>query len=266
MTAVTARARIAGYAVAMGFAELRALFTLTQWLTGWLLRVLAQVLFFGLVGRSASGAEARYMAIGNAVVLIAFETMFVVLATVAERAQGTLILLAASPAGPANVYMARGLQWVCTGTFTAMIALVSVPAVLGVPVDLVRLPAVVPLVALTGLSCYAYGCVLATIALRSPAVMWLLVNLGYLVLAALCGVNVPISLWPGWLRHAVGFLPLTHGLAAIRAVLDGRPAAVVLPGAALELLVAVGWFALALALSRAVMARSRADGTFDLFG
>ncbi|MCT9932197.1 ABC transporter permease [Planotetraspora sp. A-T 1434] len=267
MTTIAARARIAGYAVALGFAELRALFTPGEWLTGWLLRVLCQVIFFGLVGRSVGGGDtARYMVIGNAVLLVGFEAMFVVLSTVMERAQGTLVLLVASPTGPANVYMARGLQWVCTGTFTSTVALVAVPLVVGVPLDLSRLPLVLPLLVLTALSCYAYGCVLATVALRAPSVMWVLLNLGYLVLAMLCGVNVPISFWPGWLEHAVGFLPLTHGLSAIRDVLDGASLAAVLPAAALELAVAAGWFVLALLLTRDVMARSRADGTLDLFG
>jgi ABC-2 type transport system permease protein len=265
MTAmVMSRARVAWYAAAYAVAEVRAQVGLAGWFLASFIRVLAQVLFFGLLGRAVGDADqVRFLVIGNAVVLVALETLFVVLSTVMERNQGTLVVLAASPTSPANVYLARGLQWVASATITSTVALLSLPFVLGVPVPLIRLPLVVPVLFVIGLSCNAYGAALSSVVLHSPSATWLLINLGYLVVAAFGGVNVPTSFWPGWFQGMTSMLPLGHGLHAVRALLDGSPVTGVLADVLAELVVGACWFGVALLAYRQFVVRSTRDGTLD---
>jgi ABC-2 type transport system permease protein len=264
MMAVTDRARVAWYAAAYAVAEVRTQVGLTGWFLVSFIRVLGQVLFFGLLGRAVGDADqVRFLVIGNAVVLVALETLFVVLSTVMERNQGTLVVLAASPTSPANVYLARGLQWVASATIMSTVALLSLPLVVGVPVPPSRLPLVVPVLFVIGLSCNAYGAALSSVVLHTPSATWLLINLGYLAVAAFAGVNVPTSFWPGWFQGVTSALPLGHGLHAIRALLDGAPVVGVLRDLAAECSVGACWFGVAVLAYRRFVARSTRDGTLD---
>ena len=84
-----------------------------------------------------------------------------------------------------------------------------------------------------------------------------------MVLRAFCGVSVPITFWPGYVQFVVKLLPLTHGLHAIRLVVDQAPVAAILQAAALEAAVGLGWIALAvLAMDRMTNA-GRADGSIE---
>jgi ABC-2 type transport system permease protein len=264
VSAAAARTRVALYAVGYGFAEIKAMYTVPGWVVTWLLRVFTQVLFFGLIGQAVGGDRTvAYLVIGNAVVLIALETLFVLVSTVMERNQGTLIVLAASPTGVANVYVARGLQWVISATATSTVALLVLPLLLGVSLPLHRLPVVIPVLFVIALSCNAYGGALSAVALRRPAGMWLVLNLGYLAVATFGGVNVPVSYWPGWLQTAVQVLPLTHGLQAVRDLFAGASVLDVLPDVAAELAVGAGWLVVTLIAYRRLLARCRRDGTLD---
>jgi ABC-2 type transport system permease protein len=266
MTSLTFRMRIVGYSAVIGVAELRALFTPSEWFCGWLLRVLVQALFYGLLGRAIdSQVQVSYLIIGNCVLLIGQESLFVVLSAVLERTQGTLLMLAASPAGAANVYMARGLQWIVSGTFTSTVAIFTLPPLLGVHLDQVRVLAAVPLIVVCGLSVYAYACLLAAIAVDKPSATWIVFNLGRLVIAMLAGVNVPTAFWPQPLRAVTEFLPFTHGLQAIRGVLAGTAGAgQILTDVGEELLVGAAWLTAALLLYRWLVARARHRGTLDI--
>jgi ABC-2 type transport system permease protein len=243
-------------------AELRAAYTVRTWVLGWLLRMVAQVTFFALVGKMIGTPEAvRYLAVGNAVVLACLESVIVVFSVNDEREQRTLPLLVASPAGHVPVFLARGMHWVVTGMVSATVALIAVPALLGAPLPAGRLAASLPILWLVSIASYGYGCALGSIVLRSPQTDWLVLNVGYLVVMTLAGVNVPVSFWPGWLSWLAQLLPVTHGLAAIRAVLSG--AGPVLPNVLLEVVVGAGWLAVAYLGHRRFIRHGRLKGTIE---
>ncbi|MEV0680193.1 ABC transporter permease [Actinosynnema sp. NPDC050436] len=255
--------RVVGQTFAHGVAEVRATFTARVWFSAWALRMVAQVVFFALIGRMVGQAQdVRYLLVGNVVVLAAVEAVGVINSTVAERHQGTLILLAVSPTSVATVYLARGLQWVCTGVVASTAALLALPSLLGVDLPWSRLPLVVPMIVLTGLSSYAYGCLLSTLILHNVHLQWLVLNVAYLILMAFAGVNVPASYWPEPLAGATHLLPVTNGLLAVRAWLDGATGDVLVHLVA-ECAVGSGWFLAALLAHRAFLRRSRADGSLD---
>jgi ABC-2 type transport system permease protein len=243
-------------------AELRSAYTLRTWVLGWLVRMIAQVTFFALVGRMVGTAGAvRYLAVGNAVVLACLESVIVVLSLNDEREQRTLPLLAVSPAGHVPVLLARGMHWIVTGMASSSIALVTVPVLLGVPERPGALLSCLPILWLISLTSYCYGCGLSSIVLRLPRLDWIVLNVGYLVVMTLGGVDVPIGFWPGWLSWLAQVLPVTHGLAAIRAVLDGH--GVALPEVALEVAVGAGWFVAACLGHRRFIEAGRMKGNIE---
>jgi hypothetical protein len=155
-------------------ADLGAIYT---WQT-WLVRVLAQVVFFALLGRLvASPATTRYLVVGNAVLIVVIEAMFVVASTTWERREGTLPLLVAAPGCLPVVFVGRSVRWLADGAACATVAFVVVGAMFRVPMPFPRVLLVLPLVTLVALSTHAFGLVAAAV---------------------------------------VQGLPVTHGLAAIR--------------------------------------------------
>jgi ABC-2 type transport system permease protein len=89
------------------------------------------------------------------------------------------------------------------------------------------------------------------------------VNATIVTLMALCGVNVPVSFYPGWLEAISRCLPITNGLEAIRAVIDGDSWSTIAAHAGAELLVALAWLTLALATFGRFLHAGQRDGTLD---
>lgn len=245
-------------------ADHRAMYTWRTWVGGWLLRILAQVTFFALMGRLVASADAaRYLAVGNAVAVAALESMMVVASAAWERRSGTFPLLVVAPGPLALVFVGRGLQWVVEGSVCAMLALVLVGPIFDVPLTVATVLACAPLVLLVSISTYGLGLVVAALVMRTPRVRAVVSNVGFLVLAFSAGIYVPVSALPGWLQLVGEVLPVRHGLAAVRGVIDGAPASAVLGQTALEVLVATAWFAAALTTFRVIAEGGRRSGTIE---
>jgi ABC-2 type transport system permease protein len=253
--------RILSAAAKVEWADFRIVYSWPSWIFGWLLRLFAQVTFFAAIGSHLGSPDAeRYIIIGNAVAVIILETTLVVITVAGERAAGTLPLLMCSPSGYLLIYLGRGLQHILMGLTTSSVILLVAPWLLGIPIPVSRLPFTIILVAVIGLSGYTYGCFLAALVIRFRAAEWLVLNVGFIGILSICGVNVPTAGWPVWIQAAGAALPLTHGLTATRAYLDGSPATAAWPGAGAELLVAAGWLLASVLLFRGIVAGLRRNG------
>jgi ABC-2 type transport system permease protein len=195
--------RVARHAVRSGFQDYQIIYTWKTWLAGWYVRVLAQVIFFALIGRLlGSDAQTHFLLVGNAAMLAAMAGIWGgINMTGWERGTGTLPLLVASPSSPVIVFASRGL--------------------------------------------------------------YLVANVGLVLLMTLCGVNVPLQSYPAPVYWIAQFLPLTHGLSAIRAVLDGD-LGIAGQQALLEAAVGLGWLALCLVTFERFVRHGRNEGTLDL--
>lgn len=259
----TARRVLARSAV-LALAEFGAMYTWRTWLFGWLLRVLAQVGFFALIGRLLDDPEAvAYLLVGQAVMIAVIEALLVVPSTTWERRAGTLPLLVAAPANPALVFLGRSVQWLASGVASATVALFTMSAVFGVALPWPRALLAVPLIAVVAASTYCFGTVLAAVVLRFMETRNVVLNVAYLTLMAVCGVGVPTAFWPRWIEVAAQGLPLTHGLLAIRALLDGADASVIWAGAGREMLVGAVWLAVSLLAFRHLAESGRRDGSIE---
>ncbi|MBA2294279.1 MAG: ABC transporter permease [Actinobacteria bacterium] len=264
MTALATTVNVMHHAFRAGLADYRAIFTWKSWLAGWMVRVIAQVAFFALLGeRIGDDQKTFYLLVGNSILVAALTGVFSLNMTTAERWAGTLPLLVASPSSPIIVFSARGSYLAVDGALSALAALFIAGPMFGMDLPWPRVVAVVPLTALVALASYCFGTFLAGIVFRFRSINSLVVLTTHVSLMAACGVNVPLSYYPDALEWFSRVLPVTNGLLAIRGVLDGADPATILGDAALEAVVAVGWMTLALASFNQLASRGRRDGSLD---
>jgi ABC-2 type transport system permease protein len=200
---------------------------------------------------------------GNAVMVAALAGVFSLNMTTAERGAGTLSLLVASPSSPIVVFAARGSYLAVDGALSGLGALLIAGPLFGMALPWPEVLAVVPLTALVAFGAYCFGTFLAGVVFRFRSVNSLVVVTTHVSLMAACGVNVPLSFYPAPMELAVRFLPLTNGLLGIRGVFAGEPWVVIVADAALEVAVAAGWMAAALATFNRLASRGRRDGSLD---
>lgn len=255
-------ARILRYAALSGFQDFGATYTVRSWVLGLFLRMMTQVLFFATIGLLlGSQAQVEYLLIGNAVVAAAVGCLTAATATTWERGAGTLPLLVACPTSPLLVLMGRSVFFIANGLAFSLGALVLLPPLFSVTIPLECFPALVGLLVLVTATTYCAATFLGGLVLRAPSARRTVPQVARLTMMAFCGVNVPRAVFPDLVSGAAGLLPLTHGLEAIRALLAGAPARVVLAGAATELAVGAGWLALSLLTFHRLADAGRRDGS-----
>nr|AGZ94021.1 ABC transporter permease protein [Streptomyces sp. MMG1612] len=264
MSSVLNTARVLRYAAATGFADFAAVYTWRTWTFGWLCRVLCQVSFFALVGRLVdTPGQTRFLLIGNAVTIAAMESSAVVASTTWERRAGTLPLLVASPAEPALVFCGRSVQWIASGVVTSLTCLLALGPFFGVRYGLGQALAAAGITVVVSLSSYTFCLVLAGLVLGRMGLRNIVGNLASLSLMAFCGVQVPTDYWPDWIGAVAAVLPVTHGLSAMRALMDGAAAGRVGSEVLLEAAVGAGWAVVAVLTFRRLAERGRADGSIE---
>jgi ABC-2 type transport system permease protein len=256
--------RVVWYSIVSGANDYWAIFTLKSWTFGWMLRVLSQVTFFTLIGRLLrSDVQTQFLLVGNAVMIAAMGATWALNQTTAERANGTLPLLLASPSRPVVVFASRGIYVMSDSVLSSLLGLGIIGPAFGLHFPWPRSVLVVPLTLLVGISAYCFSTFLAGVVLRQRNINNLVVNTTIVALMALCGVNVPVSFYPGWLEWISRCLPITNGLEAIRGVLDGAAWSTVAAHAGVEVLVASAWLALALATFGRFMRAGQRDGSLE---
>jgi ABC-2 type transport system permease protein len=259
-----ANARVAWYAILSGANDYWAIYTLKSWIFGWCVRMISQVSFFALIGKLLrSDEQTQFFLVGNAVMVAALGAMFAMNMTTAERGNGTLSLLLASPSRPVVVFSARGVYVMADGVFSALLGLFILGPAFGLHFPIPRVLLVIPLTLLVGLSAYSFSTFLAGVIIKNRESTGLVVNASAVTLMALCGVNVPVSFYPSWLEWLSRCLPITNGLEAIRDVINGTAWSTVAAHAGAELLVGSVWLTLALSTFGIFMRAGQRDGSLE---
>lgn len=256
--------RILRYAFLAGMQDYATIFTWKSWLAGWYLRVVAQVAFFALIGDLLdSKSQQEFLLVGNAIVVAASEGIWALNVALWERQAGTLPLLLASPTSPVLVFASRGSYMVADGLAASLGALFLVGPLFGISFPWPEVLLVVPLTLLVGFTSYFVGTFLAGLIIRWREGNIVIANVGIVVVMTLCGVNVPLSFYPEPVAWVSQVLPLTHGLLAIRGVLDDESAWFILRESALEGAVGLAWLGLCIATFGRFVARGRVDGSLE---
>ena len=184
---------------------------------------LTQMVFFAFVVKLAMTGSVAYTALGNAVATVTYSSVFSVCQTTdSEKQQGTMEHLLVSPANRFALYIGRGLLPILISLATVSVGLVYAALLFGVPIAASAIPSLAVSVVLTAFAMVGFGLLLGGVALYLRTSI-ILGNIFLFVGLLLSGVNFPTSALPAPLRYAGDALPLTWGLAAIRASVANGP-------------------------------------------
>jgi ABC-2 type transport system permease protein len=227
--------------VASGVADYRAVYTLRSWLFGWVVRLIAQVTYFGLLGVLVGSADTtRRVVLGNVVLLTSVSTLFAVSAIARERQARTVDLLLLARVPLAASLCLRNVVWVGDGVLSAVAALGSASAIFGLGLGW-QTYAISPVACLlAGLATLGVALTAGCLVLDRPTIRALTAGVITAALAILGGVNYPL---PSWLRVPMTVLPVSAPITVLQRMADGRSWALPLLVAAF---VVIGWWLVAL--------------------
>ncbi|GAB3988791.1 hypothetical protein GCM10029978_112110 [Actinoallomurus acanthiterrae] len=248
-----------------GYEEFAETFQLRVWLTGWVVRLAFQVLFFSLVGKYVEGQRlVDFMLIGNVLGVIALEGSVIANTAATERYLGVLGLLVGTPGNHVLCLFSRPMMRIVMATCSSTLVFLALILTLRVPVPWPSSLAIFPVLVIVSMTAYCYGCFVATMVYRFSFLETGAVSLGYLSVIVFAGVNVPISFWPRPVRVVSDCLPITHGLHAVREIVARGSWTTVFLQVGLELLTGAAWFAVAYVLLARWIDRDRHAGRLDL--
>jgi ABC-2 type transport system permease protein len=116
----------------------------------------------------------------------------------------------------------------------------------------------------TSFSCTGLGLVCAALSLRVRETA-VLANVIFGILLVFCGVNVPLETLPEWMQSVSPWLPLTHGIAAARALADGATLSSVSGLLAREAAIGVLYVLIGMAMLSYFEWESRRRATLEVF-
>ncbi|MFE4924885.1 ABC transporter permease [Streptomyces sp. NPDC056661] len=253
--------------VVAGLLTYRALF---GWMSPWILvpslivTPLAQILFFAYIGRGAGVASDEFFIVGNAIQYAAIPCLIGTTSTIAgERIQGTLGLIFISPASRVALIVGRTLPVVFNGLGVSVFGLLAGSAVLGTDPHVSSLGSIVLTIIVSVIACTGLGLVNAALGLilRDTA---MLSNLFFGALLLISGANIPRDSLPGWLNQLGAWLPLTHGIEAVRMLAAGATITGVSNLLYAEITIGIAYWFLGAVLLRVLEKHSRTAALLEL--
>ena len=229
-------------------------------------RYILQSAFFVLLARFAGGPELmRFSLLGNAVQIAANMGLVNMVSVVeSEKWIGTLPLLIAVPSNKLPALIGRGVANMVEGLVGIGFALGAGVIIFGAVFNPLRLPIALPLILLIIITIFGMGLLIGAITL--PLRMGTLTsNAMAYVMMIICGVNFPVAALPGWLQVVARLLPMTNGLMATRAVIDGSSYGSVLPLIGYEIAVGLVYYVVGYLVFEARLRTARQKGTIEQF-
>jgi ABC-2 type transport system permease protein len=250
-----------------GVTSYRALFA---WVNPWVFvpmlvaYPLFQILFFAYLGRSA-GVGAAFFLIGDSFVAAAITGLFGMGHSIGgERRFQTLPILLASPTSRLALFLGRSVPTVVNGFAVAAISFGLGSWLLGLHFQSGELAKLALALVVSCFACTALGLCIGALGLRGRSVSVFADFIGALMLIV-SGANVPFERLPHIVRTIASGVPLTHGIAAARQVVNGASVGSVGNLLGAELGIAAAYFAVGVLLLRIFERQARASGSFELF-
>jgi len=259
---MTAEFTVFVQALRVGFTDLKHFFTWQSWLTAWLLRTLCSAWVWVLLGGMLT---AQFLLIGNAVLTGPPSVCWTIAAATWDRSDGTYPLLVIAPSRLMSAIAGRSFIWVLNGIVTAWLVFMILGIGFGLDFPVRALLLVPCLVVVICLSTFGYSLLAGAFVASAPRLR-IMINFGSTnVLMALCGVSVPVAFWPPYVRLMAEYLPVTHGLRAVRLCFASNHAALwdIVSLAGRELLTGTAWFVLALLVIDKLANAGRQDGSIE---
>lgn len=245
-------------------ADFFAIYPIRQYVTAWLPRGLFQLAFFALIAQFIGGPQFAAFALVGTAAQVTYQSVFttVTASVIREQGVGTVPLLVAAPMDPLLVFTARNTAMAGHGLLSGLLPLAVALAFIGIPFDPLRIVVSILVIGVIALGAYGFGVLLGSAALWWRGYHNVLSSLAGTAVTILCGAYIPRQTLPDWAQAVGGVLPVTHGLAALRAALAGSFDRV-LPEVALELLISVVSLLAAQVALRRFLRLARQAGTLD---
>ncbi len=229
-------------------------------------RFVLQPLFFVLLAQTAGGPQlARFALIGNAMGNAAITSLVMLGVSIEiEKWAGTFPLLMAVPANWLPLMIGRAMAGYVQSLIGVLVTyVVLTPFMSGVGLDFGALMLAFPLMLLTTASLAGMGWLLGS--LTMPTRVGLLAsNMVAYAMFVVCGVNFPVDALPPIIQYIGKALPLTHGLLAIRDVIDGASYLDVASLMGIELLIGMIYATVAWLIFRKRIMDTRRTGQLEL--
>lgn len=249
-----------------GVLAYRALFNWTtpaMYVGTLLARPVMQLLFFAYLGRQLGVADDTFFLVGNALLGASVAGVFGgTMALANERRYATLGMVLLTPRNRIVLFLGRALPYAGNGLLIAAFTLTVGALALGVHIPVRALPGLLVVLGLGSLSCAFFGLALGALGLRFRDV-FTVANLAGTVLIFVSGANVPRESLPRWLQAVGDALPTTHAIEAGRRLVAGAPFDSLAPALLREVMVLVGYAAVAAVLLKVFEARGRLHGELD---
>jgi len=225
---------------------------------------LTQMLFFTFLGSFATGPDnARFYVIGNAVQIAAVSGIYGVTMSVGgERWSGTLVYLFGTPANRMVMFFGRAFMHIIDGTIGVVVAFLWGVILFNLDMSQTNLPALALTIMVTTFSTCALGLLMGCLSLLTANVMFVN-NTVYFSLLIFSGANVDLNLLPSWMKAISNVLPLTRGIASVRALIDGAPLTDIAPLLAQELGIGLAYGLLGYFLFQWVEISAKRRGTLE---
>ena len=234
----------------------------TMWLTMKFVLSLSQMAFFVFVGLFA-GAPIAFIAIGNALQSVSWNTVFSVInITGHDKWDGTLPLVLATPVHRLPLFTGRAMIHVLDGLLSAAISFFFAAMIFGVDFGQTNAPALIVAVLLTAFTMAGFGLLIGGFCFffRNPMVF---ANIFTFVLLIFCGVNFPVENLPAAIQPVSYIFPLTYGLTAARNAIAGQNLLQIAPILAQQFIVGLAAIIIGYLLFRSFENNARKTGKIE---
>ncbi|MCR4429257.1 MAG: ABC transporter permease [Caldiserica bacterium] len=222
--------------------------------------------FFVFIALFFMGPErAQFAAVGNAFRLVSVGSIWGLISSFRqERYSGTLKFVIGTPMPKLLVFLGRSFMHVLDSLFAVFMGLIYARLFFGVDFASANWGGLVLSIFSVVFSMLSFGSIFSALGLVMRDVN-LLMNSLYALFIVFCGVNFPISYLPDFLRPIGQALPLTHGLTAARALIQGAQTSSVLAQLGLEILIGGIYLVLGLGLFIWMESTARKNASLDLY-
>lgn len=229
-------------------------------------RTILQAVFFILISYAAGGSElAKFALIGNTMHAAVFHSIIEMSVVIElEKWIGTMPYLIASPANWFPAMMGRSLAGYVEGLIRILLVLLILVPFFGGDLRALDLLRAAPIFIVTVASASALGWFSGAMSLPTRWGMLVCNTIGYIMMLT-GGVNFPVTALPPVIQWLGRILPMTNGLLAIRAVIDGATYHDVTGLILNEVLIGLAYGALAWQLFSRRLDTARKTGNIELF-
>ncbi|HSQ38789.1 MAG TPA: ABC transporter permease [Anaerolineales bacterium] len=227
-------------------------------------RIILQSLFFVYLAKAAGGDSlARFALIGNSIQIAVFMVMLSMEEVIeSEKWNSTFQYLIAAPSSWFPMMLGKSMSYFGDAIVASTVSFAVLIPVLGIEISFINLMRSVPVILLIIISASALGWSIGAFSLP--------IRYGYMIcnwfayaMIIFCGVNIPVSALPPAVQFIGNLLPVTHGLQAVRALIDGAAYADVWPLIGTEIMIALVYSAAAWLMFGYRMRVTRQRGTFE---